>query len=188
MTDDVFVFPLSYAQERLWFFEQLVPGNPFYNMSAALSLSGELDLHALERSLNDIVRRHEVLRTIFSQLEDGSPVQVVHPPTPLRIDLRDLSVLEPDELEDEVKRQASSEALLPFDLKRGPLLRVVLLKLSPREHVLLVAMHHIVSDGWSLGIFTREFTELYRFNRGEGGGWRNRCYSTRITQSGSGII
>ena len=151
---------LSFAQQRLWFWEQLEPGTPTYNLTSAFRLSGELDLAVLERSLAEIVRRHEVLRTFFTA-EDGSPVQVIAPTAKIKIKLDDLSSLPENEREIEARRRAGEQSLIPFDLSRLPLLRVVLMKLSDREHVAVVSMHHIISDGWSMGVLIDEMAALY---------------------------
>ncbi|HKC12581.1 MAG TPA: condensation domain-containing protein, partial [Vicinamibacteria bacterium] len=148
----------SFAQQRLWFIEQLEPGNSVYNISAALGLDGELDKEALRRSLEAIVSRHESLRTTFTSVE-GRPLQVVAPVSSLPLTELDLRGL-PDR-EREARRLAEKEAARSFDLGRGPLLRAKLLRLAEREYVLLLTVHHIVFDGWSMGIFTRELTALY---------------------------
>src|SRR5262249_7697327 len=147
--------PLSFAQQRLWFLDQLAPGNALYNMSGGLRLEGRLDLEALERAINEIVRRHEVLRTRF-EVEAGEPVQVVAPWQPRKLEIEDLSGLPPGEREQEVRRIARQEAETGFDLGRGPLLRVRMLELEEEHHVVLHTMHHIVSDGWSMEILSRE--------------------------------
>jgi amino acid adenylation domain-containing protein len=150
--------PLSFAQERLWFLDRLQPGNSAYSVPMAIGLAGPLNVAALERSLNEIVRRHEVLRTAFSFME-AQPVQVIAAAESLRLPLIDLQGL-PD-TESEARRLAAEEALRPFDLARGPLVRTRLLRLGEQEHVLLLPMHHIVSDGWSLGVLFRELSVLY---------------------------
>ncbi len=150
------VLPLSFAQQRLWFLHQLEPDNPAYTLPTAIRLEGVLDLPALERSINEVVRRHEVLRTTFVQ-GDSYPVQVVVPYLEVNVSLIDMT----DEIESTVQRMANEEARLPFDLERGPLLRVTLLRLGVEDHVLLITMHHIVSDGWSDGIFLQEIATLY---------------------------
>ena len=152
--------PLSFAQQRLWFLDQLEPGSAFYNVPAAVRLSGRLEVAALERSLSEVVRRHESLRTTFAEA-DGQPVQVIHPPTPLALHVEDLRCLDAAECEAEARRLATEEAQQPFDLSTGPLLRARLLRLAEHEHVLLFTMHHIVSDGWSMGVLVREVTQLY---------------------------
>jgi amino acid adenylation domain-containing protein len=153
--------PLSYAQQRLWFLNQLEPGNPFYNMPTLVRLRGSLDAGALRRALGEVVRRHEVLRTTFEVFE-GQPAQVVAPPRE-----SELPVIEPGggdaaEREAEALSIAGERARAPFDLSSEPPLRSVLLRLGPEEHLLSVVMHHVVSDGWSIGVFVRELEALYR--------------------------
>jgi amino acid adenylation domain-containing protein len=164
---DAGLAPLSYAQQRLWFIHQLEPDSPAYNIPLAVRLTGQLDTSALSLSLSEIVRRHEPLRTTFI-LEDSQPFQLIHPPAPLDLPVEDLSTLAASEREREAQRIAEEEARLPFDLECGPLLRARLLRLSEDEHVLLLTMHHIVSDGWSLGVLVREVGALYgAYSRGE---------------------
>jgi amino acid adenylation domain-containing protein len=138
-----------------------MPGNPFYNLTSVFRISGELEVQALERALSEIVTRHEVLRTTFLEQPDGVPVQVIAAFEPRHLELVDLSDLLPSEQEAEVRRWANGEAQSPFDLSAGPLLRVKLLRLSARDHVLLLSMHHIVTDAWSTGVFHRELSVLY---------------------------
>jgi amino acid adenylation domain-containing protein len=152
--------PLSFAQQRLWFLEQLEPGNPLYNTPGALRLKGRLDASALGRALGEVVRRHEILRTTFDAPQ-GSPVQLISEPRPVSIPSVDLSGLNDAEREAEARRLTTAEAQLPFDLTSGPLLRATLLRLGGEEHVLLVTTHHIISDGWSVGVLVRETAELY---------------------------
>src|SRR5689334_13446416 len=164
--EEVFVFPLSFAQQRLWFLHLLDPQSAAYNMPFALRLSGQLDIPALERTLNEIVRRHEVLRTTFDALE-GEPVQLIAATQRLELPLTDLSDLPPPERETETQRLALQNALQPFDFARGPMLRASLLRLGEEEHVLSLTMHHIVSDGWSMGVLIHEVAALYTaFSRG----------------------
>jgi amino acid adenylation domain-containing protein len=159
--------PLSFAQQRLWFLHQLDPGSAAYNSPVAVRLAGPLDLRALEQSLTEVVRRHEVLRTRFEAVR-GLPRQVIVAAGRVRLNLADLSGL-PDERRDlEIRRLAAQEAELPFDLARGPLLRAGLLRSSDAEHVCLLTLHHIVFDGWSESVLVREISVLYRaFTRGE---------------------
>ncbi|MDT5271394.1 MAG: hypothetical protein QOH49_3580, partial [Acidobacteriota bacterium] len=152
--------PLSFAQQRLWFVYQLEPDSPAYHLSTSVRLKGRLNLHALGRGLDEIVRRHETLRTTFAQSGD-EPVQIVSPASPMTIPVRSLEDLPELEREREVKRLVRAEALTPFDLATGPLLRVSLLRLGEEEHVLLFTMHHIVSDAWSTGVLIRELIQLY---------------------------
>ncbi|HKG15554.1 MAG TPA: condensation domain-containing protein, partial [Pyrinomonadaceae bacterium] len=153
--------PLSFAQRRLWFIDQMEPGTPAYNVPAAVRLVGRLDVAALEATLSEVVRRHEVLRTYFSVGEGGEPVQIISPPQRVELPPVDLSGLGQDEREAEALRLAREEAELPFDLSTGPLLRARLLRLSEEEHVVLLTMHHIVSDGWSVGVLIKEVAALY---------------------------
>ncbi len=149
--------PLSFAQERLWFLDQLEPGSPLYNIRIALRLTGKLDTAALEAALIEVVRRHEVLRTTFSFGREGA-VQVVHAEG-LKVTRVDLSAS--PEREAELLRLGHDEGGRPFDLQRGPLLRGTLVRLAEDDHAVLVTMHHIISDGWSLGLFVRETAEIY---------------------------
>jgi amino acid adenylation domain-containing protein len=152
--------PLSSSQERLWFLDRLRPGNAAYHLPGAVRLCGALDEGALRRSMDELVGRHEALRTSFGVAE-GRPVQRVHPPRPLELPLVDLSGLDAPAREPEAARIGAAEARSPFDLARAPLLRARLLRLSGSEHVLLLTPHHIVCDGWSLGVLARELGELY---------------------------
>lgn len=152
--------PLSFAQQRLWFIDQLEPGGSVYNFPAAVRLKGPLNLTALGRSLNELVKRHEALRTTFS-IVDGRPVQVIAPQLTLNLSIVDLRALSETEREAEVQRLATNEAQQPFDLAVGPLVRATVLQLGENEHVGLLTMHHIVTDGWSTGILIRELAILY---------------------------
>ena len=152
--------PLSFAQQRLWFLDRLAPDNPFYNMFTAVRLAGALDLDALRGAFREIVRRHEALRTTFQPGEHGT-VQGIAPPPALDVPLVDLEGLADDVRRRELARLSSDEARRPFDLARGPLVRAALLRIAAREHTLLVNLHHIVSDGWSMGILFHELATLY---------------------------
>ncbi len=152
--------PLSFAQQRLWFLDQLRPGTAAYNLPAALRLAGELDIAALHAAFGGLVERHETLRTTFA-VRAGEPVQVVAPPAPPALPLVDLAALQPAAAEAELRRQVSRLAGRPFDLAAGPLLRLCLLRLAAAEHVLLVAQHHIVTDGWSMAVLVRDVGALY---------------------------
>ena len=152
--------PLSFAQQRLWFLDELEPASPAYHVPTAYSLVGRLDVTALERAINEIVHRHEVLRTTFAE-EDGEAAQIIAPSLLVPLPVVDLGSLPEDERDSEARRLAVEDANAPFDLEQGPLLRARLLRLRDEEHVLLVDMHHIVSDGWSMGVFRRELAELY---------------------------
>jgi amino acid adenylation domain-containing protein len=152
--------PMSFAQQRLWLFEQLQPGNSVYNQADAVRILGELDTSALERSLAEIVRRHEVLRTRFTIVAE-EPVQVIDPFQPVPLPVTDLRHLSRGEREAEAQRRSAAEAERAFDLERGPLMRSQLLRLDSCEYVLLLARHHIVADGWSMGVYVRELAVLY---------------------------
>ncbi|PMB39472.1 non-ribosomal peptide synthetase [Fischerella thermalis CCMEE 5319] len=153
-------FPLSFAQQRLWFFSQLEPESSAYNIPTALRLTGRLNVVALEKSLNEIVRRHEILRTTFTVI-NGEPVQVIGAAAKLQLPIIDLQTIPEPERETEALRLAMLEAQTPFNLENGSLLRVSLLRLGETDHVILFTMHHIISDGWSTGILIRECTTLY---------------------------
>ncbi|MBV9927464.1 MAG: amino acid adenylation domain-containing protein [Acidobacteria bacterium] len=152
--------PLSFTQQRLWLLDQLKPGSSVYNLLTVLRLRGALDVDALEQSLSEIVRRHEVLRTSFP-IRGGQPVQAIAPPQPVRIPVRDLRHLADGTQEAEAQRMTQEEGQLPFDLATGPLLRVSLLRLRDDEHLALVTLHHIISDGWSVGRLVDEVATLY---------------------------
>jgi amino acid adenylation domain-containing protein len=152
---------LSFSQKRLWFLDQLEPGNPFYNIPAPTRLSGELDIEALGRALNLIVARHEQLRVVFLTRDD-KPVQVVQDNFTLEIPLVDLTTFEPEAAEFEARRLAEIDAQTPFQLDLAPPLRATLVRLGPTEHVILFNMHHIISDGWSMGVLVTEFVAIYR--------------------------
>jgi amino acid adenylation domain-containing protein len=152
--------PLSYAQQRQWFLQQLEPGTSAYNMPNAVHVRGALDVGALERAVTEVVRRHEVLRTVFVAV-DGQPAQVIKPPFPMRVALDDISHMGPEEREREASRLSAEEAGRSFALAEGPLLRVGLIRLAPDEHIVLHTMHHIASDGWSMGVLVRELVTLY---------------------------
>lgn len=154
-------FPLSFQEQRLWFMDRLEPGMSVYNVPEAYRLKGHLVPSVLERSLNEIIRRHESLRTTFAEV-DLQPVQVVAPSLTLSLPVQDLTHLPMDQREPEARRLVSDDANRPFDLEHGPLLRVTLLRLMEDEHVLLINMHHIISEGgWSMGVFLRELNVLY---------------------------
>ena len=158
--DDVCVFPASFGQERLWFLHQLAPESTAYNIPAAVQMTGQLNIAALRHSLNEIVQRHEALRTTFITI-DGRPMQVIAPTLTLPMPVLDLRQIPQPAWEQEIHRLAIIEARQSFDLVHGPLLRATLLQLDHTEHVLLLTMHHIISDGWSIGIFIRELSTLY---------------------------
>src|SRR5215216_5416352 len=150
--------PLSFAQQRLWFFDQFEPGNPAYNLLNTVLLQGKLDSVALEKSFSEVIRRHEALRTTFD-VRDGKPVQIIALPEPFNlqvVDIRHLSEAERESVVQNLIKQQTS-----FDLKRGPLLRITLVRLRDQEHVLLLAMHHIMSDAWSMGVLVDEVVTIY---------------------------
>ncbi|HEY3491519.1 MAG TPA: condensation domain-containing protein, partial [Solirubrobacterales bacterium] len=156
--------PLSFAQRRLWFLDQLDPGNPAYNLPTAILLTGPLDRFALAAVLEEVVARHEALRTTFGLAEggdDAEPVQRIAPPAPLPFPGIDLSGLPETAREAEALRLAAEEAMRPFDLAHGPLLRAALLRLDAARHVPLFTMHHMVGDGWSSDLLVRELAALY---------------------------
>jgi amino acid adenylation domain-containing protein len=152
--------PLSFAQQRLWFLDQLQPGNPAYNIATGVELNGPLDLAVLRHSLALVVARHEALRTTFALVE-GQPVQRIAPAHALPVPLLDLTALPAADQPPVAERLATLEARSPFDLACGPLLRVLLLRRHPERHLLLLTAHHIVSDGWSMGVLVRELTSAY---------------------------
>ena len=155
-------FPLSFAQERLWFLDRLVPDSPFYNISVSLFITGSLQVKILEKTFKELVRRHEALRTSFISNDDGKPSQIIDPGLTIEMPILDLQSLTNQEKMAEVKRVAKEDEEKVFDLTKAPLMRITLLKLSGEEHVLLMSMHHIISDGWSIGVLNREITILYK--------------------------
>ncbi|MEH1969388.1 non-ribosomal peptide synthetase [Nostoc sp.] len=157
---EVFVFPASFAQQRLWFLDQLIPGNAIYNVPTVIRLTGSLNKAALEETFNEIVRRHETLRTTFIVL-DGQPLQAIAPNLTIPISVLNLQQLPVDEQEVKAKCIITAEIEHPFNLSFGPLLRVMLLVLSETEHILLLNMHHIICDDWSMGVLIRELGTLY---------------------------
>ncbi len=153
-------FPLSFAQQRLWFLNQFEPNSGFYNISGAVRLTGLLNVTALEQSINEIIRRHDALRTNFVTVE-GQPVAAIAEIRNLTLPIVDLRSLPESEKEFSTQRLATQEAVRPFDLATEMLVRTRLLQLGEAEYVLLLTMHHIVSDGWSMGVLVRELTALY---------------------------
>ncbi|MFZ3013875.1 MAG: condensation domain-containing protein, partial [Nitrospira sp.] len=154
-------YPLSYAQQRLWFLDQLEPGQAFYNLPVAVRLEGEVDERVLGQVVNEVVRRHEILRTTFTTV-DERPVQHIAAELAVAVSVENLTNIPNGERERRAKELMQAEAQLPFDLVMGPLLRVRLLRLTTTEHILLFTVHHIVSDGWSMGVLVREVAVLYR--------------------------
>ena len=160
-------YPLSFAQERMWFLNQLEPESPFYNVPGAVHLTGVLDVKALEGSLGEVCARHEALRTTFAEVA-GEPVQRIHAPQPFTLPLIDLGELPHAERQAVAAETARREGQQSFDLTTGPLLRAVVLRLAEAEHLLLLTMHHIVSDGWSTKILVNELAAIYQaFSAGE---------------------
>jgi hypothetical protein len=170
--------PQSFGQEQLWFLDGFAPGLPTYNIPHALALSGRLDAGALGRAVDALVARHEALRTRLVAGADGCPVQVVDLPGPVPLGVADLSGLEPADRVAALRELIDAEAVRPFVLAAGPLLRVRLVRLAEGEHVLVVVVHHAVFDGWSAGVLVRELAALYGQEAG------CRC-SSRITRCGS---
>ncbi len=165
--EEVYVFPTSFGQRRFWFLDQFEPGSPYYNIPMAIRVRGRFDVDIFKRVIDEIVDRHEILRTTFWP-EKGEPLQIIAPELHLEIPVVDLTHLHGEKLDEEIKRLATVEARTPFDLAKGPLFRVTILKASDTDHVLLVTMHHIISDGWSIGVLVREITALYAaFSQGK---------------------
>ena len=153
--------PLSFAQQRLWFLDQLEPNNFIYNMPHVVRLDGKLDVDAMEAAFTEIVSRHEALRTTFV-VENGQPLQVINPPQALRLPVLDFRMLPEAQREAEVMHFAAEEVKRPFDLSSGPLLRTYLLRVGDEAHVLLFTLHHIVCDGWSINLLIQEVAALYQ--------------------------
>ncbi|NBD17980.1 MAG: amino acid adenylation domain-containing protein [Cyanobacteria bacterium] len=153
---------LSFSQKRIWFIHKLAPQNALYNLFVAYKIKGKLDVAALNNSFNAIIKRHEILRTSFQETEDGTPIQVVLPNRYLTIPIIDLTHIDAKKQEKEIQDLVTKESLRPFDLTKDNLLRLTLIQLTETEHILFVAMHHIVSDGWSMGIFMQEIATLYQ--------------------------
>ncbi|MGF1936825.1 MAG: non-ribosomal peptide synthetase [Nostoc sp. ChiQUE02] len=152
--------PLSFAQQRLWFLDQLIPNNPFYNIPLALHLTGSLNKAALEQTFNEIVQRHEALRTTVV-MQSGQPVQVIKPALTITLPVIDLRQLPQAEREIQTRQLTTQEAQRPFNLSTDSLLQVKLLWLDETQYILLLTMHHIVSDGWSIGVLIQEIAALY---------------------------
>ncbi len=151
---------LSFAQQRLWFLDQMEEGGSAYNIPAAIRIKGMLDIGILKKCFNEVIGRHEALRTRFES-NNGKPLQKIEQLLEIEIPLVDLSALKESLIEDEVKRLAKEDGQKSFQLSKGPLIRVTLLKVSPEEYVLLLSMHHIISDGWSMGLLVKEISEYY---------------------------
>jgi non-ribosomal peptide synthetase component F/thioesterase domain-containing protein len=157
---DTFVFPLSPAQAKMWLADRARPGNPAYNASFRWRLTGPLDVRILSRALNEIVRRHEILRASFTEI-DGNPVQIIAPPIVLNIPVKDLCTLTSADRETQMDRLCLEEATRSFDLEKGPLVRLGLLRMADEDHILMFTLHHIVSDGWSIGLIMEELKNIY---------------------------
>jgi acyl carrier protein len=153
-------FPAAFSQERLWFIQQLKPQSAAYNLTVISRLRGPLDLSVLERSLNEIIQRHQVLRTAFI-FSDNRLLQLVQSPSELKLEVVDLCAIPPAQREGELHRRVNTEVHKPFMLDRPPLLRATVLQLGEADQVLMIVLHHIVADGWSLGVFSWELTTLY---------------------------
>jgi len=158
--DDPVESPLSFAQQRLWFFDRLTGGSTLYNIVRVARVTGPLAAAALARAVAALAGRHESLRTTFAETS-GDPVQRIAGTSTVELAVEDLTGLDPDERESRVTGLSSEEYAQPFDLVRGPIMRVKLLRLADEDHALAIAMHHIVSDGWSMGVLFRELAELY---------------------------
>jgi amino acid adenylation domain-containing protein len=154
--------PLSFGQEQLWFIDRFAPGLPTYNIPHALALSGPLDDAALDRALTGLVARHETLRTRLITGASGRPAQVIDPPAAVAAGRRDLSALAKGPRQDALRELVGAQAVRPFDLSAGPLLRTRLIRLEPAQHILLVVVHHTVFDGWSAGVLVRDLAALYQ--------------------------
>jgi amino acid adenylation domain-containing protein len=156
------VFVQSHAQQRLWFLHQLDPSSTAYSVYTRHALHGEIDLKALQRSVDDLVARHESLRTTFAMEPDGRLVQVVAASASLRVAVAGFESLAPEDARKRAQQLIRNDVDRPFDLERGPLFRVTLLRFAPDRHMLLIGMHHIITDAWSMDIFLRELSQLYR--------------------------
>ncbi len=152
--------PLSFSQQRLWFLDQFDPGSTAYSIPVVFKFEGEFQQDVLEKSINTIVRRHESLRTTFSVNSDNLPLQIIHPFSPVTLQVKDLMGLPQNEKEPAVFRLAREQSSIPFDLKKGPLFRTLLIRTAPQTHYLFINMHHTISDGWSTGVFTTELAAL----------------------------
>ncbi len=169
MTDKSYMFPLSFAQQRLWFMEQLAPGKPFYNLPSALDIEGPLEAEIIKKSLNEIVSRHETLRTCFKNV-DGEPRQVVLDAVEFEMPLIDLSGIPPEERSRKADSICAEEGVKPFHLSSPPLFRARLLRMNRLEHILIFNIHHIIADGWSMGVLMDEIKKLYNIFSGDSGG------------------
>jgi Condensation domain len=160
MSSETYIFPASFSQQRFWFLDQLTPHSAFYNIDNAIEIHYAINVPLLEQCINRIIERHEALRTVFRSV-NGEPAQVILPKLRLRLQTQDLSGLSEFHRRETVVRLATEEASLPFDLSRPPLLRAQLLQLAKEDFLFLLTFHHIVADGWSVGLFFDELAELY---------------------------
>ncbi|MGE5412453.1 MAG: condensation domain-containing protein, partial [Clostridiales bacterium] len=156
-------YPMSSAQKRLWFLHQLDPQSSNYNIFSAICLKGEFHLYALEYSLNQIIKRHEVLRSVYST-KGNEPLQIILPSLEIKLPLTDISELDDIAKQKRLQEILQAEANKPFNLSEGPLLRSEIIRLNENEHVLMLNMHHIIADGWSFNILISEIAALYRSN------------------------
>ncbi|WP_198161168.1 non-ribosomal peptide synthetase, partial [Anabaena sp. CA = ATCC 33047] len=164
---EVYVFPASFGQKRLWFLDQLEPGSPFYNLPYAVRLTGALNITLLEKSFLALIDRHEALRTSIITV-DGEPVQAINPSIKLQIPVINLQNLPENERETEAQKIAVAEATSPFILSECPLIRLKLIQLNKQNHILLLTLHHAICDGWSIGILLKELAAIYQaFNAGQ---------------------
>ncbi len=157
------LLPLSFSQQRLWFLDQLAKGTALYNIPIALRLKGKVDVQALEASFNQIVERHETLRTTFTEV-GGEPRQVIHPHQPFTLAVDDLTHFPEEERLRIAREKATQEGLTPFDLEKGPLFRAKLLKLGEEDYAIIGCVHHIIADGWSVGVLIEELAQFYSAN------------------------
>jgi hypothetical protein len=163
---EVFVFPTTIGQQGFWYLDELDPGNPAYNIAVRFRLEGPLEIEPLARALNEIVRRHESLRTIIGT-EDGAPIQLVAPSVSISLPVDDLRNVPKPDRDSRAEVLTVEEARRRFDLSTGPLFRARLLCLDEEDHVLLITVHHVIADGWSIGVITQELGALYEaFCRG----------------------
>src|SRR6185503_17210233 len=159
--------PLSFSQSQMWVIDRMTPGNPAYNLPVGFRMNGQLDVTALENAFNEIIKRHEALRTTFT-VSNGDPLQLIHPELKINIKVTDLGHLTGEEREKTLQALVSEESVGSFDLTRLPLIRVSLYQLGDTEHVIVINAHHIVVDGLSIELMLDELDTFYRaFNRGE---------------------
>jgi len=153
-------YPLSYAQRRLWFLDQFEPESPYYNIPMALRIKGNFSIDVFKKTIQSIINRHEALRTTFIA-RNGEPLQAVKPLLTIPVEVQDISSIPADTRENKIIELATADAQKPFNLEKGPLIRVSILKTAQSEHIVLLNMHHIISDGWSIGVLVAEITQLY---------------------------